>query len=187
MDMNADLKAATVLRYDPRTMLLHWLTAALVASLWGVAQVIDLFPSAGTMRVSVRSLHVVLGLILAGVIAARLFWRAGAGRVLPPAGTGALQLLSRLVHFALYTLVIAAIVLGIANTWVRGDSFFGLFRIPAFDPGNKALRQTVGGLHETATNAILIVAGFHAAAALAHHFLWRDGVLRRMLPARGQG
>ena len=29
---------------------------------------------------------------------------------------------------------------------------------------------------------VLIVAGLHAAAALAHHYLLRDRVLRRMLP-----
>jgi cytochrome b561 len=30
----------------------------------------------------------------------------------------------------------------------------------------------------------LILAGLHVAGALAHHFLLRDGVLRRMLPRR---
>jgi cytochrome b561 len=29
----------------------------------------------------------------------------------------------------------------------------------------------------------LILAGLHAAAALVHHYILRDGVLRRMLPS----
>jgi cytochrome b561 len=29
---------------------------------------------------------------------------------------------------------------------------------------------------------VLILAGLHAAAALFHHYVLRDGVLRRMLP-----
>ena len=31
-------------------------------------------------------------------------------------------------------------------------------------------------------NTILILAGLHAAAALFHHYVLRDGVLHRMLP-----
>jgi cytochrome b561 len=54
--------------------------------------------------------------------------------------------------------------------------------VPAFDPANKALRHLIGDWHALAANAILILAGVHAAAALFHHFILRDGVLRRMLP-----
>ena len=40
----------------------------------------------------------------------------------------------------------------------------------------------MNGWHELAANTIVILAAIHAAAALVHHYLWRDGVLRRMLP-----
>jgi cytochrome b561 len=30
----------------------------------------------------------------------------------------------------------------------------------------------------------MAVAAFHAAAALGHHYLWHDAVLRRILPGR---
>ena len=69
----------------------------------------------------------------------------------------------------------------------RCDNVFNLFAVPAFDPGNKALRQQVGELHALFANVLLGLAAFHAAAGLAHHFVWRDDVLRRMLakkPAR---
>jgi cytochrome b561 len=33
-----------------------------------------------------------------------------------------------------------------------------------------------------AANAIMIVTALHAVAALFHHYVLRDGVLRRMLP-----
>ena len=79
-------------------------------------------------------------------------------------------------------LLAMALIAGIANTWVRGDSFFGLFKLVSFAPGNKTIRGLIVELHEVPTNLILIVAGVHAAAALFHHFVKRDGVLRRMLP-----
>jgi cytochrome b561 len=67
---------------------------------------------------------------------------------------------------------------------VRGDAIFNLFKVPAFDPGNRALVKQVGGWHAIAANTVLIVAGVHAAAALFHHFLLRDATLKRMLPWR---
>ena len=76
------------------------------------------------------------------------------------------------------------LVLGIANSWVRGDNLFNLFRIPAWDPSNKALRGEVEELHALAANLLILLAGLHAAAGLLHHYLLKDTVLQRMLPAR---
>jgi cytochrome b561 len=170
-----------VLVYDRRTIWLHWASAALIALIWGSAQVIDLFPPDGG-RVAMRSLHIVMGVCFGVVLLARIAWRVTGGRRLPAADSGLLHLAGEAAHYALYALMLAEVVLGLANLWVRGDSIFGLYTVPAYDPGNRDLRRTVGGLHGLAANAILIVVGLHAAAALFHHYIWRDGVLRRMLP-----
>jgi cytochrome b561 len=97
------------------------------------------------------------------------------------ASQGPLGYLARTVHFALYALLLAALILGIANVWVRGDSFFGLFTVPKLSP-DQDLRHTVEDRHETVANIVLIIAGLHALAALVHHYFVRDEVLRRMLP-----
>lgn len=168
-------------RYDRITMILHWLTALLVVSLWGIAQVIDFFPR-GSPRVDVRSVHMVLGITLGLVLLARILWRAGFGRGLPDAEAGLLGLAARAVHYLLYGLVFATVLLGLANASLGGDSFFNLFALPAFPGANGNLARSVNGLHGTFANAVLIVAGLHALAALFHHYVRRDGVLRRMLP-----
>lgn len=170
-----------MLRYDRRTIFLHWLTAGLIVVLWGSAQVIDFFPS-GAPRVSVRSTHIALGVVLGLVLVARIVWRSGGGAKLPPADNGWMGLLATGVHYLLYALVALMILCGLVNAWVRGDSVYGLFKLVSFAPGDRATRQFVGGLHELGANLILAAAGLHAAAALLHHFVLRDGVLRRMLP-----
>ena len=81
-------------------------------------------------------------------------------------------------------LLIVTVGFGIANVWVRGESIFNLFRIPAYDPGNRALMHLIGDRHALFANAVLIVAGVHAAAALFHHYILRDATLVRMLPRR---
>ena len=163
-------------------ILLHWLTAGLVACSWTTAQVIDLWAPAE--RMPIRSVHVLLGLVMVVVLLTRIATRASGLGGTPPAETGLLARLAGAGHLLLYALLVAAIVLGLANSWVRGENFFGLVTIAPFDPANRALRRTVGSLHELATNAILVVAAGHAAAALVHHYVLRDGILRRMLPTR---
>jgi cytochrome b561 len=74
------------------------------------------------------------------------------------------------------------VLAGITLTVVRGDSLFNLVRIPSPTPGDKDLAEQIQDIHGTIGWIILAVAGLHAAAALAHRYLWHDGVLARMLP-----
>lgn len=173
----------TILRYDGLTIWFHWTVALLVMVLWLVAQVIDWFPK-GMPRIEVRSIHIGLGLLLGVLLVARGVWRATRGRVLPPGDRGTLHVLAKSMHYTLYVLLFAMVLVGISLVWVRGDSFFGLFTVPAFDPGNKALRDNVEELHGTIATVILVLAGLHALASLIHHYLWHDNILQRMFPGR---
>ncbi len=56
-------------------------------------------------------------------------------------------------------------------------SFFNVYTIPKLIPGDLALKRTLEELHGDFADVVLIVAGLHAAAALAHHYLLRDSVL----------
>jgi cytochrome b561 len=169
--------------YDRKTIALHWITAILVVTLWGLAQIIDFFPS-GLPRVFARSTHIGLGIVLALVLITRLHWRLTSGVALPQADAGWPGTLARAVHILLYVLLAAVVLAGLLNASVRNVNFFGLFKIPNIAPGDRSTRQLIGSLHELAANAVLITAGLHAAAALIHHWFLKDGVLRRMLPAK---
>ena len=74
------------LNYDSRSIRLHWVTAALVAVLWCLGQTIDWFPK-GDIRIAARSAHILLGAVLALILAYRIWWRVSDGRRLPPAGS----------------------------------------------------------------------------------------------------
>jgi cytochrome b561 len=169
------------LHYDAVTIVLHWASAGLVALLWVIGQTVDFAPS-GSLRVDYRSVHIALGVALALVFITRVVWRLAQGRRLPGVGSVLMDRVAGLTHWVLYGLVLTTLTLGLANVWVRGDLIFNLFTVPAFDPGNKALRALIGDWHALAANATLILAGLHAAAGLFHHYVLRDGVLRRVLP-----
>jgi cytochrome b561 len=173
-------------RYDGATIALHWTTAALVLILFGTSLAWNYGPR-GWDREALQSIHISLGIALAAVLIVRLAWRLLAGRRLAAAGNSITALLSRLVHFALYLLLIVQAGLGFGLRWVQGEtfSFFGLFSVPALIAPNRGLERVLETWHNiTAWTLIYLVAG-HAAAALIHHYAAKDGILRRMLPMRG--
>jgi cytochrome b561 len=167
--------------YDTNTIAFHWITAILVATQWFGAQIIDWFPR-GAPRVDARSVHITCGVLLAFILLARIVWRLTAGRRLPLADGRALSVVAKAAHWGLYALLVVMVLVGITLAWARGDSIFNLFSIPALDPGNKTLPHQVGEIHATIGWIIVGVAGLHAAAALFHRYVLRDGVLARMLP-----
>lgn len=176
--------AEEVDHYDRRTIALHWASAVLLIFMWVGAHAIDWFPK-GPLRVDARATHISVGLILLVLILYRLSWRFSSGvRIANPPGVA--WTLAKLMHYSLYVLVIATLLLGIANAWVRGDDMFGFFKIPAFGDYEKAARHALSeqivGWHRLLANAVLVLAGVHALSAFIHHFTLRDRVLGRMLP-----
>jgi hypothetical protein len=85
--------------YDRRTIQLHWVTAALVGLLWGIARVIDFFPK-GAPKIAARSVHIVLGVVLGVVLVMRIVWRIRSGRPLPLVNHGVVGHSARIVHCA---------------------------------------------------------------------------------------
>jgi cytochrome b561 len=88
-----------------------------------------------------------------------------------------------LVHFALYALLISIPATAIIGTWLEGIPI----TLPGFDIAPQiakahGLGQLIMDIHTTLGNAILWVAGVHAAAALFHHFYLRDEVFQSMAP-----
>lgn len=169
--------------YDSATIWFHWLTAAIVVGQWVGAKTIDMWPR-GALRVDVRSLHITFGILLALLLIARIIWRATRGKRLPSAEGGILGMLAKAVHWSLYALLIGTIALGLTLMSLRGDSFFGLFVLPAWSFSTAALRHTVQDLHDLFATTLLVVAGLHASAALLHRYVLRDDVLARMIPQR---
>lgn len=171
----------TELKYDGMSMLLHWLTAALVATLWTLGQCLSFFPK-GAPRVTALSVHMLLGLTVGAVILVRIVWRSSAGNRVPAADEGWLNLLAKAAHYGLYVLLVLTVAFGVARAWVHGLSVFHWFSFtrPAF--ATRPVVRAISDLHSDLADILVIVAGAHAAAALMHHYVMRDSVLRRMVP-----
>ncbi len=175
--------ATTELKYDGFSILLHWLTAALVATLWLLGQSLSFFPK-GAPRLEALSVHMTLGMLVGAVILVRLAWRSSGGRHLPAADEGWQNLLAKGAHYGLYGLLVLTVAFGLGRAWVHGLHVFNWFTFqrPAF--ATRSVTYLVSETHSDLADLLVIVAGLHAAAALMHHYVRHDSVLRRMLPSK---
>jgi NADH dehydrogenase len=170
--------------YDAVTIWLHWSTVALVVILWTIGQVTGWLPR-GSFRTSMWSTHVALGTIFALVLAVRILWRASVGSALPAADSGVLNWLAKGTHYALYLVLLATVSLGIVNAAYRGYDMYGVVAFPRFGSGDPATEHAINSWHIWAANLTVILAFFHAAAALAHQYIWHDHLVERMRPPGG--
>ena len=175
------MKTTQASSYDRLTIALHWLTAAIVlyqfltAELWG-------FIARPTRHLVIVS-HTSFGIVLAAVLAARLLWRATSGRRLEH-GSSLADMAAKAGHHLLYMLLVAEVVLGFLFRWSGHSplSFFGLLIASPFAPFSPAAHTLIARTHDLVAWAIIVIALGHACAALFHHYVLRDGILRRMLP-----
>lgn len=163
---------------------IHWAVFLLVVSLYGLTYVADLLPRGDAGRNLVWWFHISFGLLLFVLVVTRIGLRLVRGAPdLPAQMTRLEKWMAKVAHLLLYALLVAIPVLGILLTWYRGEplSFFGLITISAPFAPDRASAGTIKELHSLCANLILVLAGLHAAAALWHHFVRRDDVLKRML------
>lgn len=96
--------------------------------------------------------------------------------------------LAQFTHAYLYFILFCMPLVG----WIMSSaanypvSYFGHFTFPNPIALNKALVEPLKILHKSLSWSLLAVAGLHIVAALRHHFVIKDDVLRRMFPGRGK-
>lgn len=171
-------------RYDNIAIALHWSVALLVIVQFAMGMTWDWFakPTAKAME----SVHISLGVLLTALILARILWRLIPGHQRSSLEVGWVRIASKGVHYLLYVLLLAQAALGFGFRWAQGHAveFFGLFGIPGpYGQLERPVRRLLHESHEWVGWAIIAIAFAHALAALYHHYVLKDGVLARMLPA----
>lgn len=174
--------------YSAAARHLHWATASAVLVM--VALGLAMTYRGNTLDIwdgltdALYSSHKVLGFLVLWLVSGRLAYRLLRGA--PPDEPTLLwwhKAASHLVHWLLYGLLIVVPLLGwIGVSLYPSLTVFGLVDLPALASPNEDLAKTVLSVHGKLAIAMALLACAHIAAALYHHFLRKDGVLRRMLP-----
>jgi cytochrome b561 len=178
----APLQSTPPERYGSVAILFHWSMFALVVVVGVLGLLHDSWPK--KTQAFWINVHAIIGLILWSLLIARFSWRLAHTPPLLPAEAGAFsRRLSAPVHFALYALMFVIPIIGIVTFIWHGRAFnFGIFQIDFGVKSNRAVFHPTEDIHGYLAYALFALAGVHALAALWHHFMKHDGVLRRMWP-----
>ena len=182
----------TPTRYGAVGQTLHWVIVALIITQYVLASLAEeagaakaAHPAAALVQFQWLARHKSFGLTIFALAIVRLLWRWFSPPPALPVTMPHWQVVAaKLSHYAFYVLLFAMPLSGLVMSAASNYpvSYFGLFTLPdlvAPDEGLKHLMETV---HETMFWILVALASLHVAAALKHHFVDHDDVLRRMLP-----
>ena len=174
-------------RYGAPLRAIHWLTVLSIIVVFGITYLEGFFARGTPARELIWWTHISVGLLLIALVAVRIPVRI-VGPTPPVSApiSRPVAIASHIVHGLLYLLLIATPFVGIYLAFLRGNevSFFSLFTIPSPIAPDRPMARQVQEVHEWLANGLVILAFLHAAAAVVHHVLLKDDVLKRMLPER---
>jgi len=179
-------------RYGDIAVGFHWLIALMIIGMLAVGKYMTGLESDDSMRFVLTQWHKTFGITILVLSLLRLLWRFTHR---PPPELESVPAwqsrIARLVHIALYALLFAVPITG----WIMVSVspldiptvLFEVIPLPHLPIGGdaatrEALEHDFLDYHELAGNLMIALLLAHAGAALKHHFIDRDQVLRRMLP-----
>lgn len=170
-----------MVRYSLVARTLHWVMAILILfNLW-----LGLFHESLPGAWKVMPVHKSVGLTVLALTIARLLWRvAHRPPPMPAAMPGWEKAAANVTHGLFYAFMLLVPLSGwiMSSPGDRPLNWFFLFDVPKFAV---AKGDAIVGIahegHEIMGYAWAALIVLHIAAALRHHFVLKDGVMRRML------
>jgi len=174
--------APAAARYTPVAIFLHWFLAVVIVAGFAIGlSMSDAPPSPA--RIRWINYHKWIGVTILWMSLLRLLWRFSHRPPSLPESMQPWQKRATLwAHRALYVFFFVVPVFGWAHSSALGfrTVYLGLIRLPDFVPKDKALAEVLLDVHSTLAWTLATLVGLHVAAALKHHFVDKDGLLRRM-------
>lgn len=171
----------TVDNFGVVAKLLHWIIAALIIFMLVFGYFLGDVPK--DYQPITYNIHKLIGLTILLLMLLRLSWALMNVKPRLPDGAPCWQ---RAVewgtHFLLYVAVICMPLFGWVGSVAAGHApHIGGFDINLPIEKSKELADTAFMLHGNFAILLIVLISLHALAALYHHFIRRDNILRRML------
>jgi cytochrome b561 len=171
--------------YTSTAKTLHWLMAILFFGLLGLGFYMHDLPLS-PLKLKLFAWHKWAGVTAFMLVWLRLFWRVThRPPALPASMPKLLQMVAHIGHLALYGLMIVIPLSGWLMSSAKGFQtvWFGILPIPDLLEKNKELGDLLQTIHMSLNLLFALTILGHIGAALKHHFIDKDDILKRMLPA----
>lgn len=165
------------------SILFHWLSAVLTLFLFALGVYLTSYGYYSTDYLQYAHLHYALGMVLLGLVSARLIWRLTSKTPTSLVASLPKRIGIALSKFLLYVFLFVVMLSGYFICTAEGQSInvFGLFQIPSVKLLETNQVNIAGLTHKYVAWALFGLVIVHAVAALIHHFFLRDRTLTRML------
>ncbi len=166
--------------------LLHWLMALGILSSMTLGVVMVNLPMSA-LKFELYAIHKSLGMTLLVLAALRISWRwLNPVPALPQDLEAYERRLASWAHGLFYVLLFAMPVSGyVINSAANFPlNVFGLVQVPNVVPESEQVTEAAKWVHATLFWFFAGLISVHIVGALRHHFVLKDGILRRMLPGR---
>jgi cytochrome b561 len=173
----------TIARWGHVSQFLHWLIVVLLVTQVTLASIAE--DQKLPKKIGTLAWHKSVGITILGLVVIRLIWRwMNPTPLLPDTLKPYERVLAHITHSGLYVLLFAMPLSGWMMSSARGFpvSWFKTVTLPDLVAKNKALYDALVETHETLAWVLYVIVALHVLAALKHHFLLKDHVLKRMLP-----
>lgn len=178
----------TLSSYGSVAKFLHWAMFLILSGMVTLGFYMHELPNSPD-KIQLYGLHKSIGITVLLLVFLRLVWRARnpvpklpeeAGKVEKAGAHGA--------HILLYMIMFALPVSGWVGSSYSGFqvSVFGLFTMPDLVGPDRPMSGILHEAHEVLVFALIGVVALHIVAALYHHFVRKDDILKRMLPDHGR-
>lgn len=174
-----------MLRYTRVAVLLHWLMALFIVAAFALGLTMVDIPGLTPTKLKYFSWHKWLGVTVLGLACLRLLWRLShAAPPYPHSMPRWQQKSAHALHGLLYLLIFAVPLSGYFYSLAAGVPvvYLGVLPLPVLIGADAELKPILKQVHYALNMALLAGFALHVLAALKHHFIDRDGVLKRMLP-----
>lgn len=174
-----------MLRYTKIAVLLHWLIALMIISAFALGVTMVDIPGITPTKLKYFSWHKWLGVTVLALASARLLWRlTHAAPAYPDSMPDWQKRIAHGLHGLLYVLMFAIPVTGYFYSLAAGVPvvYFGVLPLPVLMDASEVWKPILKQVHYALNITLLATFAVHAAAALKHLFVDRDGMFRRMLP-----
>lgn len=172
-------------RYTTTAIALHWLIAALIVGGFTLGLSMVGLPLS-RQKLQWYAWHKWIGITVWLLSCVRLAWRLRHRPPPPPPSMPPWQVRAAyLAHGLLYALTLIIPLSGWVYSSATGVQvvYLGLVPLPDLVPKDRALADLLRDCHVGLNFTLAAVVCVHVGAALRHHLIDRDAVLRRMWPA----
>ena len=173
-------------RYTSTAIALHWLIAAMIL----ISVSVGLYMTGlkfSPEKLKLYNWHKWAGVTIFTLVLIRCAWRLFHAAPPPPPLMPAWQRhASDATHYLLYALMIVIPLSGWLMSSAKGFQtvYFGVIPLPDLLDKGKELGDTLQMVHKSLNYTMIAIVALHATAALKHHFIDKDDVMRRMLPGK---